>query len=205
MIDEPNAPPMTHRPIVPLLAALCSALLGGCAGGPSLHYRVDLAHRDSRGVLVILDITGVPRDSLVLEGFIESSLMRIGDVVVAADGGRPLTPAVTLGSVTAANGGETGFPSVRLDGPLPSRLTLRYRVTLGAREGNAHTGFTGRCAGYAGDRFAFAAGRSLFLVPTPVARVGAIDVRFDLPVGWIARTPWGREGDASSWQRSARY
>src|SRR5206468_3597426 len=103
-----------------------------------------------------------------------------------------------------AGGGdaETEFPAVRLDGPLPPRLTLSYRVALGAREGNEHLGLTGRCSGYSGDRFAFAAGRSLFLVPAPLGRVRAIDVRFDLPSGWIARVPWGREGDA--WRPGAR-
>jgi hypothetical protein len=177
------------NPLLPAVAFI--ALVSGCARGPSLHYQVDFARRDSRGVPVVLEITGVPRDSLLLEGYLPASLMRLGDVVAAGNSGRPL--AFTVGSRVL---GDTDFPWVRLDGPLPSRLTLRYRVGLGTREGNEHTGFTGRCAGYAGERLAFAGGRSLFLVPTPPGRVRDIDVRFRTPVGWVVRTPWEQQGEA---------
>ncbi len=192
---------MIPRTLAVVPAAALVLLLAGC-GGPSLHYQVDFTRRDVRGVPVTLEITGVPRDSLVLQGYLPLSLMRLGDVVAVTDRGQTLSPPAILGSWASGDGGETGFPRVRLEGPLPSRLTLHYRVGLGAREGNEHTGFTGRCSGYVGERFAFAAGRSLFLVPTPLGRVRAIDVGFGVPAGWIVRTPWGRRGDA--WQPGAR-
>ena len=162
---------MPHSSLSKLAFSIAFAsLLAGCAGAPSLHYRVDFAHRDSTGVPVTVEIRGVPRDSLVLEGYLRSPLMTVRGLELVSASRKPPAMALVLRTLPDGRGGEADFPVVRLEGPLPSRLTLRYRVVLGTREGNEHTGFTGRCAGYADDRFAFAGGRSLFLVPSPAGR-----------------------------------
>src|SRR5436190_1285963 len=83
--DHPHST-MTPRSILFPFAALCAAVLCGCAGGPSLHYEVDFAHRDSTGVPVTLVVEGV-RDSLVLEGFEPAALMPVSGVAASVDGG----------------------------------------------------------------------------------------------------------------------
>jgi len=178
---------------LPVLAL--AAALAGCGGGPSLRYRVDFAHANSEGVPVTLELTGVPRDSLVLEGYRAAPLMRVRDVEVVRNG-VVTGAAVTLRTLDDGSGGEAEFPVVRLDGPLPRTLTVRWRAALGNAEGNDHTGWTGRRAGWIDARFAFAGGRSLFLAPAPAGRMRDITVRFDLPAGWSAVVPWARDRDA---------
>src|SRR5207247_3265860 len=110
-----GVPAMTHRPIALLLAPLLGAMLAGCASGPSLHYRVDFAHRDSRGVPVTVEITDAPRDSLVLEGYLQTSLMRLSDVAAVTATGRALTAIMTSSALAGGGDAETEFPAVRLD------------------------------------------------------------------------------------------
>ena len=185
---------MTARRFAVLLAALVALPLTGCATSPSLHYRVDFAHADSSGVPVTVEIQGVPRDSLVLEGYLESPLMTVRDAQLIGANGAATDIAVGLRNA-ASGDGASDFPVIRLTGPLPSHVTLRYRAVLGTREGNDHTGFTGRLAGFMNSQFALAGGRSLFMVPSPAGRMRSIEVRFDLPSGWSPLVPWERSGE----------
>ena len=186
---------MISRRIALCLGAVLATLLAGCSTGPSLYYQVDFAHRDSTGVPVTVQITGVPRDSLVLEGYLESPLMTIRDAQRIEDDDTATPIAVELRSALSGDA-AADYPVIRLKGPLPSKVTLRYRAVLGTREGNEHTGFTGRRAGHLDARFALVGGRSLFMVPSPAGRMRSISVGFHVPAGWSEITPWQKDGVA---------
>jgi len=66
-------------------------------------------------------------------------------------------------------------------GPPPS--SARYRASIGARAGNAHTGFVGLRAGYLGSAFGLIRGRDLFLLPASRESLRSIGVRLGLPSG----------------------
>lgn len=174
---------------------LLGALLGsGCAPRPTLtlSYRVDLAARRGDAVPVTLQIDGARGDSVVLDGDAPASLMRLDDVHAAPKGAGVAGGVLDI-DVTSRQDGESApaYPVVVVRHPPGrTRIMVSYVVHLGTRDGNAHTGFTGRAAGFAGDRYAFATGRSLFLTPHDSRRVGHVGVAFVLPAGWSAVTPW---------------
>jgi hypothetical protein len=93
-----------------------------------------------------------------------------------------------------AEGRKVAAPRFVIQGPLASRIRVRYHVDPDVREGNAHVGFAGVRYGYVGPDFAVLLGRNVFLLP-----VGDpprdIRVRFSLPSSWSAVTPWPKAGD----------
>src|SRR5436309_2244627 len=109
-------------------------------------------------------------------------------------GGRrtPVEPKI---ATSQFNSRALDIPRFVLRGPLPSQVIVRYTITPGTREGDAHMGFTGRCHGYLGKEFGFVAGRDVFLLPEPAEAIKDISVRFDLPAGWTAVAPWKRDGE----------
>ncbi len=189
---------MKSRLLVVLAAGL--ALAAGCARPPSLHYRADL--RDlAAGVLVTVRVDGAPRDSFALESDAPIARAPISGVTAVAPGGGELAATV---STVRRDGDESAIDCarVRVAGPLPASFTVTYRVALGAREGNAHTGFTGERASVAGAGYAFAPGSVLFMVPRDRSAVGEIDVMFDLPEDWTVRAPWEPAG--AGWKPEVR-
>ncbi len=163
---------------------------------PTLSYRVASIPADPRQLAVTLRIEGVPRDSLVLRGYASSQFLRVSDPEALGPGGQPLTVVAAVDTATVEDQ-VIDIPRLTFRGPLPSSLELRYRVEPGKREGDSHMGFTGRCYGYADSGFAMVTGRELFLLPAGIEAdaIRHIDVRFSLPLGWRAITPWACEGD----------
>ena len=174
------------------LALLCITV--SCSSPPTAEYRVTRSPTRSGEFAVSVTLRQTSRDSLVLQGYASDPILRVSDVRASGPDRRPLP--VRIGAVPVPGGeARDSLPRVVVRGPLPSSVTIRYSVQPGKREGDAHVGFTGRCYGYSGERFALVTGRDLFLVPQPAEAVGRIRVGFSLPQGWSAFTPWRPEGD----------
>ncbi|MGE5179666.1 MAG: multiheme c-type cytochrome [Bacteroidota bacterium] len=180
---------MSSRPVWLLL--LCFAT--SCGPAATADYHVARLPENQRPLAVTLEVRGAPRDSLVLQGYASDAILRVSDLRASGPDGRALP--VQAGSEPVPGNETARLPRVVVRGPLPSRVAIRYQVRPGTREGDAHMGFTGKCYGYAGDRFALVTGRDIFLVPQPAEAFGRIRVGFSLPPGWTAVTPWQPEGD----------
>ena len=169
-------------------------ITASCSSAPTADYRVTRSPTGSREFAVSVTVRPAPRDSLVLQGYASDPILRVSDLQASGPDGRALPVQIGADPIP---GGDTrdSLARVVVRGPLPTSVTIRYRVWPGSREGDAHMGFTGRCYGYAGDRFALVTGRDLFLVPQPAEALGRIQVGFSLPRGWSAFTPWRHEGD----------
>ncbi len=148
-----------------------------------------------RAALVTLRLDGVPRDSLVLDAFGSTDFLRIDSLSVGTEDGRDLPIRVAYDEVPVRER-TVRVPRFHVAGPLPRRLLIRYRASIGARAGNAHVGFAGLRAGYLGSKFGLIRGRDLFLLPASRESMRSIGVRFELPKGWVAITPWAWRGDA---------
>ena len=176
----------------PHFALAVLLITASCSHAPTAEY---LVTRTSNGEFAVsVTVRQAPRDSLVLQGYAADPILRVSNVQASGPDQRALP--VRIGAVPIPdNDARDSLPTVLVRGPLPSTVTVRYRVQPGKREGDAHMGFTGRCYGYAGERFALVTGRDLFLVPEPAEALGRIGVAFSLPPGWSAFTPWRPEGD----------
>lgn len=174
----------------PLLLALALPLLAGCGGGVTAHYAVDWTARDSTGVPVRLELSGALGDSVAMECDATQSLIALRVIGATGPGGAALPVAFSLRRDVA----DRDFPRVVVTTKGVDRATVEYRVAVGAREGNAHMGWTGRSFGGAGTDFVFAPGPGLFLIPDPGQRLREASVRFVLPPEWTAVTPWPESG-----------
>jgi cytochrome c554/c'-like protein len=143
---------------------------------------------------VTLEMSDLPRAGVTLKGFATKAVLRISDVRVQDAAGKPLRAEEGIDSVTV-NNRMLDIPRITIAGPIEGPVTLRYSASPGAREGDSHMGFTGRCEGYLGKEFGFATGREIFLLPSPPESIHRIEVRFALPPPWTVVAPWGREGD----------
>jgi hypothetical protein len=94
-----------------------------------------------------------------------------------------------------ADGRTLMVPRYLIRGPLPSRIRVRYVIDPDIREGDAHVGFSSVRYGYVGQQFAEIGGRNLFLLPIGGGAPRDVRVRFELPPGWSAVTPWAKEGE----------
>ena len=168
-----------------------AAFVAGCGSAPSVVYRVTIAPSSPRAIHVEADWSGVPRDSFVLGGFETEDHLKISGFEATDPAGGSLPVRPTVGAM-AAEGRTLAVPRYVIAGPLPSRIRIRYAIDPDIREGDAHTGFSAVRYGYVGQGFAAIGGRNLFLLPSAV---GGIRVRFSLPPGWTAVTPWARDGD----------
>lgn len=178
--------------------------MAGCSSRSSIEYRVDLASSPPPWVAVDLALTGFEGDSLVLEGLAPASAMRVADVRATSKNGSSLPVTITTRPGPDSDGTDL-FTVIRIGGPVPGSLTVHYRVSLGGREGDAHVGFTGRRFGMVTDRFAFARGRDLFLVPSRSRSSDAIGVAFALPKDWSVVAPWSRSGEGWRTGIGGRY
>jgi predicted metalloprotease with PDZ domain len=172
------------------------ALLGGSACGRSARVACSIApvpdHPDR--LEVTLELSGLPRDGVTLKGFATKSVLRLSDIRAQDAAGKPLRAEEGIESVTV-NNRTLDIPRIAIAGPIEGPITVRYVASPGAREGDSHMGFTGRCEGYLGKEFGFATGRELFLLPTPPESIRRIEVAFSLPPSWSAIAPWRRDGD----------
>ena len=175
----------------PWLLCLATA----CAPTTSLTYLVALSPGNPSQLAVTLHLEGAPPDSLAFRGYASREVLRITDLEAVGPGGAVIRAVAETDTATIEDQ-RVEIPRILLRGPLPSSLTVRYRVTPGKREGDSHMGFTGRCFGYAGEAFAMVTGRELFLLPERGAdAIHQIEVRFSLPHGWEAVAPWARQRD----------
>jgi len=178
-----------------VLIVLLAALLFGCGPAPSVLYLVAISSTEPREVRVTADWDGVPRDSLVLRGFESGNELRILELTAQTPSGRVLPVRVAADTVLY-EGKKVALPKYVIRGPLPPRIQVRYRADPSVRQGDEHVGYSGVCFGYLGGRFGVATGRSLFLLPVSDEPTRDIRVRFSLPPGWRAETPWRSDGDA---------
>lgn len=128
---------------------------------------------------------------LDLCGHSPTNVMGIEDFVARGADGRGLRWTETEETVRVS-GVPIQLAKYRIQGPIPSRLYVSYRVSPGREEGDAHIGFTGRCFGYLGRNFAIITGREVFLLPAKAESVRRIEVTFSLPPGWTPEAPWRR-------------
>jgi cytochrome c554/c'-like protein len=169
--------------------------LGGCRAPSDAQFDVAVLEPASGAALVTVRLDGVPRDSLVLQAFASADFLRVDSLSVATEDGRDLPVRVAYDDVVVRER-TLRLPRFLVAGPLPRRLVVRYRASIGARAGNAHTGFAGLRAGYLGSAFGLIRGRDLFLLPASQESMRSIGVRFQLPSGWVVITPWARRGGA---------
>lgn len=181
-------------PSLTLASAAAVCLSAACQRAPDLAYNVAIAEANPERLEVSLALDGVRGSALVLRGFAAKEVLRISDFRAASADGSPVAFEAGL-EQTTLNSRTIDVPTFTLRGPLPASLQVRYAVQPGSREGDSHTGFTGRCYGYAGREFAFVTGRNLFLLPQPAERLSRITVRFALPPGWAAVAPWRKVGE----------
>jgi hypothetical protein len=132
----------------------------------------------------------------VLGGFESTEVLRISELR-AVDGSGAARPVRAATGTLLAEGRKIPVPRYIIRGPLPSRIRVQYRVDPDVREGDAHVGFSGVRYGYLGPDFGVITGRNLFLLPAGDSGQPPRDirVRFSLPDGWGAATPWRRAGE----------
>lgn len=109
---------------------------------PSFTYRAAITTGDTTGIAVTLRVRGAPRDSLVLRAFAPQEVLRLSGLEARGEDGRQLI--IRNGVVAiSVDGHGLNLPRFTLRGPLPDVVTVRYRVSPGARDGSAHTGIAG--------------------------------------------------------------
>ncbi|TMQ67321.1 MAG: hypothetical protein E6K78_05130 [Candidatus Eisenbacteria bacterium] len=174
-----------------MLVACAATMCAGCGRGPEFRYTIDLRQPDSGSVQVTLNVVGAPPNGLTLRTYASKDLIRLSDLVALTPDGTTLSASMEPDTTGSAKGTQL----VRFVGRIPSRLSIRYRVRPGARYGDAHMGYEGRCFGYLDRRFGFLNGQNLFLTPRDLESIERVSVRFALPEGWTAVTPWMQQGD----------
>ena len=170
------------------------ALLAGCGSAPSIVYEVAISPATPHAIRVRSDWSAVPRDSLVLGGFETADHLKISGFEATDLSGATLPVRTTVGAMVA-DGRTLTVPRYVIRGPLPSRIRIHYEIDPDIREGDAHVGFSSVRYGYVGQRFAEIGGRNLFLLPIGGGAPRNIRVRFELPPGWSAVTPWAKQGE----------
>ncbi|HXH27847.1 MAG TPA: multiheme c-type cytochrome [Candidatus Polarisedimenticolia bacterium] len=176
-------------------AALSLALLAGvsCARPPSLTYEVAVDPARPEAVRITLRIDGPPRDGMTLRGFATPDILRISAVEAHGADGRPLPVTRSVETIEAGDR-PLDIPVLAIEGSPSSSVEVAYTASPGAREGDSHTGYTGRCEGFLGRSFGFVTGRQIFVLPRPPEAIRNITVGFRLPPGWTAVAPWRRDG-----------
>ena len=173
----------TPRILAPLaLLALLTAT--GCKPGATLTYEVHGSKTLPRDLLVDLRLEGLPPgEAIVLRSYASPADSRIVDLRAFDARGESLSVVATP---------ETAKSSTRYSVMPPSSgtLSVRYRIVLAGRPGNANTGFELRRKLVVDERFAFLRGRDLFLFADRPEGVGGAKVSFSLPAGWRAWATW---------------
>lgn len=173
------------------LATLPLVLLS-CLPGPQVAYRITPHPTESGRLVVEMQVTGVPRDSLVLLAYASEELLGFRDLHAFGPGGE-LRARISHRFIRPRE--ETlRTPRIVVQGPLASAIRIRYSVAPTRREGNSHTGFTGVSFGEIGPDAAFFGGREVFLVPEPAARLKRAVVELRPMLGMSVATLWRPEG-----------
>jgi len=167
-----------------LLSASCSRFTPR-----KLSYLLEVSRAIPREMTVTIRLQGWNGPSLDLRGHAPSEVMHVDRLEVVSGDGRRLR-WIERAESTRVKGTSLHLSTFRVSGPIPPVLEVRYQVTPGRREGDAHIGFTGKCFGYLGPDFGVVTGRDVFLLPEKAESLGPIEVAFSLPEGWTAATPW---------------
>src|SRR6267143_710538 len=167
-----------------LFLGLLSLLCPSCRPAHEVSYVVGLAEPDS--LIVRISIQGVQRDSLLLESYASTDILHPSDLQAIGPNGSVLP--MKLGVRVVQTPSQTvNLARVLIPGPLPDRLQIQYKINPGVREGNDHTGYSGKSFGELNPRFGLVSGRNIFLVPR-LDSDEPVNVRFALPEGWRAVT-----------------
>ncbi len=158
----------------------------GCAAKPQVEYGVTVPQAGL--VQVTMTVRNPPASGLTLRGHAARRILRLGEVTARGDRAGPLRVVAGL-EPTALGRGTIDLPTFRIAGPLPSRLTVRYSVAVGMREGDEHQGFSGRRHGLVTPGLAFFTGRQVFLVPQ-LPQVDQVVVRIHAPAAKRIVCPW---------------
>jgi cytochrome c554/c'-like protein len=172
-----------------ILASLPLASLS-CGQATQVTYQVSPHPSESGRLLVDMQITGVPRDSLVLSAYASAELLDIRDVQAFGPRGVLRTRVETR----PLQSRDVSAPRIVVPGPLASTIRVRYSVAPGKREGNSHTGFTGNSFGEVVPGAAFFSGRQVFLVPEPAEGLRRAVVEVRPSPGMDVATLWKQKG-----------
>jgi hypothetical protein len=170
------------------LGLLCLLAAAGCRPETTLTYDVRVSRELPREVSVELHLQGIPRGgALTLRSYASPSDSRVVEVRALGAKGESLAVDATP---------ETDRASARYSfaAPPSGMATVRYRVALAGRHGNANTGFEFRRKLVADERFALLRGRDLFLFPDRPEVVGGASISYALPPGWRAWSSWMPQG-----------
>jgi hypothetical protein len=176
-----------------LVVAVCSLISASCSPStsPGLSYSLHVSSAPTHQMTINLLLTGRSGPYLDLRGHSPSDVMLVKNLDATGGNGERLR-WIERPETVRVGGSPIKISTYRILGPIPSRLSVRYQVSPGRREGDAHIGFTGRCFGYLGPEFAIVTGRDVFLVPERPESFRRIEVGFALPSGWKPETPWRR-------------
>lgn len=158
---------------------------------PRLSYSLEVSSQTPRQMRIVLTLVDWAGPHLDLGGHSPTNVMQVEDLTVTTGDGQALRWDQRTETVRVA-GAPVRLTTYRIRGPIPSKLSVCYRVSPGRREGDVHMGYTGRCFGYLGSDFGIVTGRDIFLLPERSESVPRIDVGFSLPEGWAAKIPWRR-------------
>ena len=182
---------MLRPALIPVIAV--AVVLAGCGSASSVAYRITISPSTPHTIGVTSDWSAVPSDSFVVGGFETADHLKISRFEATDLSGKALSVRSTVGTMIAEARTLT-VPRYVIAGPLPSRIRIRYVIDPDIREGDAHVGFSSVRYGYVGQQFAEIGGRNLFVLP--IGRpLGDVRVRFELPSGWTAVTPWSKNGE----------
>jgi hypothetical protein len=187
---HPNRRARCQGPILlAILAALPLASLS-CRTATQVTYQVAQHPSESGRLLVDMQITGVPRDSLVLRAYASEELLDLRDVQAFGPRGSLRTRVETR----PLQSRDVRALRIIVSDPHAGTIRVRYSVAPTRREGNGHTGFTGKSFGEVGPDAAFFSGRQVFLVPEPAEEFRRAVVEIRPLSGLEVAALWRQEG-----------
>jgi hypothetical protein len=179
-----------------LIAAACLLVSASCARPhPALKYSLQVSDTLPRQVTINLLLTNWAGPYLDLRGRSPSDVMQVEGLDIRDREGRPLRWVERADTIRGGRA-PIRLTTYRILGPIPPKIAVRYHVSVGRHEGDAHIGFTGRCFGYLGPEFGMVTGRDIFLLPEGAESLRRIEVGFSLPAGWRPETPWRQAHNA---------
>ena len=174
------------------LGLICLLAAAGCRPGTTLTYEVRVSRALPRELSVELHLQGLPPgEPFALRSYASPSDSRIVDVRALGASGESL--AIDATPETDGSSARYSFAA-----PPSGMATVRYRVTLAGRHGNANTGFEFRRKLVVDERFALLRGRDLFLFPDRPETVGGVSISYALPTGWRAWSSWMPQGSGEA-------
>lgn len=181
--------------------ALAAVLQSGCVRGPTFAYRLTPSP-DTLGLVTVEMTCEAPRSGRYsLRGHATAALMGI-TAVAASDQARNSLPVSVSMDPEDTSATSPLVPHVHITARGGGLVKVVYRVRIGAPEGSAHLGFTGRSYGGIGQGWTCWHGRNLFLVPDIPAHPASIRVSVVHPPGYRLAATWIDFGTDGAYQPS---